>query len=203
MKFTKKGDLMLKKIILAFLLTVSFSGVSSAIEFSADTITTFKGEHKAEGKMYYRTDKFRTDLKAPAGMIAITRIDKKVVWSLMPKEKMYMEIPFDLKNKPKVEEKFEGEIERKEVGKETIDGHPTKKYLISYQIGNKKDQVYQWIASDIHFPVKTSAVDGSWTQEFKNIKIGPQPDSLFELPLGYTKMKMPQMPGGTNPKKMK
>jgi len=121
----------------------------------------------------------------------------------MPKQKMYLEMPLDLKNKPKVEEKFPGEIERKQVGSETIDGHPTKKYLITYKTNDKKDQVYQWLATDINFPVKTAAVDGSWTQEFKNVKMGPQPDSLFALPSGYQKMQMPQMPGGMNFKNMK
>ena len=43
-------------------------------------------------------------------------------------------------------------------------------------------------------PVKTAAVDGSWSQELKNIKMGSQSDSLFELPAGYQKMQMPQLP---------
>jgi hypothetical protein len=104
-------------------------------------------------------------------------------------------MPLNLKNKPMVEEKFEGEIERKHIANETIDGHPTKKYLITYKSGNNKEQVYQWLATDINFPVKTASVDGSWVQEFKNINMGSQPDSLFEVPSGYQKI---QMPGGMN-----
>jgi outer membrane lipoprotein-sorting protein len=191
---------MLKKLFLVLVLTVSFSGAALAIEFSADTVTTMQGGQKMSGKMYFRPDKFRMEMKSNEETVMITRIDKKVTWNVMTKQKMYMEMPFDLKNKPKVEEKFAGEIERKEVGSETIDGHPTKKYLITYKTGNKKDQVYQWLATDIKFPVKTAAVDGSWAQEFKNIKMGPQQDSLFEVPAGFQKM---QMPGGVNMKHMK
>jgi hypothetical protein len=186
---------MLKKLFLVLVLTISFSGAALAIEFSADTITTMQGGQTMSGKMYFKPDKFRMEMKANEETVMITRIDKKVAWNVMTKQKMYMEMPFDLKNKPKVEEKFAGEIDRKEVGKETIDGHPTKKYLITYKTGDKKDQVYQWLATDIKFPVKTSAVDGSWAQEFKNIKMGPQQDSLFEVPAGFQKM---QMPGGMN-----
>jgi hypothetical protein len=51
------------------------------------------------------------------------------------------------------------------------------------------------MATDIKFPVKMAAVDGSWTMEYKNINMGTQPDSLFELPSGYKKMTMPSMPG--------
>lgn len=189
---------MLRKLFIVLLFLVLFSSAAFAIEFAADTITTSKGGQKMAGKMYFKPDRFRMDMKAHEDMIMITRVDKKVTWNIMPKEKMYMEMSFDLKNKPKVEQKFEGETERKEVGRETIDGHPTKKYLITYKVGDKKDQVYQWLATDINFPVKTAAVDGSWTQEFKNIKLGSQPDSLFEIPAGYRKMRMPQAPGGMN-----
>jgi hypothetical protein len=51
------------------------------------------------------------------------------------------------------------------------------------------------MATDIKFPVKMAAVDGSWTMEYKNIKLGSQPASLFELPPGYNKMAVPSMPG--------
>ena len=125
----------------------------------------------------------------------ITRMDKKVIWNIMPAQKMYMEIPFNLKNQPLVEEKLQGEIERKQVGTETVNGHPTKKYLITYKSVKKTDQLYQWWATDINFPVKSSAVDGSWTQEYRNIKMGSQPNSLFEVPSGYNKF---DMPGGMN-----
>ncbi len=189
---------MFNKLLLVLLSTILFSSAAFAIEFSADTITTVKDGPKMTGKMYFKTDKFRMDMKTNEDMTMITRIDKKVVWNIMTKQKMYMEMPFDLKNKPKVEEKYPGEIERKEVGSETIDGHPTKKYLITFQVNDKKNQVFQWLATDLKFPFKTAAIDGSWAQEFKNIKIGPQSDSLFEVPAGYQKMQMPQMPGGTN-----
>ena len=117
----------------------------------------------------------------------------------MTMEKIYMELPFSLKNKQTmIEGKLEGETERKLIGKETIDGHPTEKYLITYTSGNKTDQIYQWLAKDINFPVKASAADGSWIQEFRNIKVGSQPDSLFEVPAGYQKMQMPEIPGGMN-----
>jgi len=193
----------MKKLFLISLLIISFSSTALAIEFSADTITTMKGGQKVAGKMYFKPDKFRMDMKTNEDMIMITRIDKKVVWNIMIKQKSYMEMPFDLKNNPKVEEKYPGEIERKEVGRETIDGHPTTKYLITYKIDDKKNQVYQWLATDIKFPIKTAGVDGSWTQEFRNVKMVAQPDNLFGIPPGYTKMQMPQMPGGMNLKRQK
>jgi hypothetical protein len=184
---------MMKKTFFTLLLFVTlFSGMALAFEFSADTIMTTKGM-TTKGKIYYKADRVRMDTKTPEEMIVITRIDKKVIWNIMPAQKMYMEMPFNQQKKPMVEEKFEGEIERKHVGNETIDGHPTKKYLITYKSGNKKEQLYQWWATDINFGVKTAAIDGSWIQEYKNVKIEQQQNSLFELPAGYKKL---QIPGG-------
>lgn len=194
---------MLRRLLVCLSLILFTAGLVNAVEFSADTVTKFKGGEETSGKIYYKPDRFRMETKVFQDMIVITRLDKKVVWNIMPAEKIYMEMPFDMSNKPKVEEKFEGEIERKEVGRERIDGHPTIKYLITYKADNRKDQVYQWMATDINFPVKTAAVDGSWTQEFRNIKTGSQPGSLFEVPSGYQKMQMPQLPGGMNLMPMK
>jgi len=187
---------MLKRLVAVLFFVFLFSCSALAVEFSADTIATFKEGHQSQGKIYYKPDRFRMDMSEPEEMTLITRIDKKVVWNIMSAAKMYMEMPFNLQNQPKVEENFEGEIERKEVGREMIDGHPTIKYLITYRVDGKKDQVYQWFATDIKFGMKTTAVDGSWTQEFRNVKIGSQPYSLFEVPSGYQKIQMPQMPGG-------
>jgi len=189
---------MLKKIFSVLFFISVFINSAVAMEFSADTVTTHKGGEKITGKLYYKPDRFRMEMKANEDMIVITRMDKKVAWNIMPAMKMYMEMTFDLKNRPMVEEKFEGETERKLLGSETIDGHPTSKYLITYKSGNRTDQVYQWIATDINFPLKTSATDGSWIQEFRNVRIGSQPNTLFEIPAGYQKMEMPQMPGGMN-----
>jgi outer membrane lipoprotein-sorting protein len=189
-----------KKVFILIVSLFVFSGSALAFEFSADMIMTHKGMGKTTSKIYYKKDRFRMDMKAPEEMITITRLDKKVVWNIMPDQKMYMELPFTIENKPMVEEKFEGEIDRKYLGSETIDGHPAKKYLITYKIDNKKEQVYQWWATDINFPIKTASADGSWVQEYKNIKMGSQQNSLFELPKGYKKF---QMPAGMNMMRMK
>ena len=181
-----------RKITLFTLFVLSLTVFASAMEFSADMIMT-SAQGNMTGKMFYKPDRFRSDIKSPQQMISITRLDKKVAWNIMPAEKMYMEMPLDLRTKPMVEDKVNGEIDRKLVGSETVDGHPAQKYLITFKSGNAKEQVYQWWATDIKFPVKTAAVDGSFTQEFKNIKIESQPNSLFELPSGYQKI---QIPGG-------
>lgn len=189
---------MAKKLFILLTLSLFLAANAFALEFSADTIMTTK-QGKMNGKMYFKENKSRMEMQQGNNeMIMIARIDKKVAWNIMPKQKMYMEIPLDMKDKPKVDEKVEGELDRKQIGSETIDGHPTKKYLITYQSGKNKEQMHQWLATDISFPVKSSAIDNSWIQEFRNIKMGRLADSLFELPAGYKKF---QMPAGMNTKR--
>lgn len=190
-----------KKIVLVILAITSmlmFANVSMALEFSADMIMTADG-HKMAGKMFSKGERFRMEMSAEGQkMITITRADKKVVWNIMVDQKMYMEMPFNPKESPKTE--IKGEIDRKLVGSETIDDHPTQKYLITYKEGTTTEKVYQWMATDINFPVKTADVNNKWIQEYKNIKIGSQADSLFEVPAGFQKMQLPSMPFNLNKK---
>jgi hypothetical protein len=68
-----------------------------------------------------------------------------------------------------------------------VDGKTADKYRIVYASGNQKVAFLTWIVSGLNIPAKTAAEDGSWSMEYKNIKTGRQPDSLFEIPPGYKK----------------
>jgi len=127
-----------------------------------------------------------------AGAITIVRQDLKKSWMIMPGQKTYMEVKMNPSVLPR--EKMKGELDRKLVGQEMIDGHPCKKYEISHNEGKSILRSYQWIATDINLPIKAAALDGSWSMEYKNIRIGPQADSQFELPAGYQQMTVPGMP---------
>jgi hypothetical protein len=187
----------MKKSILSLsiaMLTMFLFGTASALELSADTIMSTSG-HVMKGKIFIKDKKIRMENEGQPGY-NIMRGDKSLMWMVMPSSKSYMEMKSDPSNRPKTEEKMPGEISRKKVGSEKIDGHPTDKYEITYTNKGKTDKIYQWIATDINFPIKIAAVDGHFTQEYKNIKMGGQPDSLFELPSGYKKMDMPAVPQG-------
>jgi outer membrane lipoprotein-sorting protein len=181
---------MMRRFVAILFFFLLLAGTAAAVDFSADMVMTTK-DMKSTGTIYFEPNKFRMDMHSPQKMSTITRLDKKVMWSIMPEQRMYMQMPLNLKNSPAVEEKMNGEIDRKLVGSENVNGHPTKKYLVTYRSGDRKEQVYQWVATDINFPVRTAAVDGSWSQDYKNIKIGSQPGSLFEVPAGYKKFAMP------------
>lgn len=164
-----------------------------AQELSATIVSTSAGQ-KTTMKIYIKPDKYRTDMEA-AGSSTIARKDINKVWIIMTQQKTYMEMPGSTNEQVKIaEEKVKGEVSRKKVGSETVDGHPTTKYEVTANIDGKVTQTYQWWATDINFPVKMAALDGSWSVEYRDVKIGSQPDSLFEVPPDYKKMTIPGMP---------
>ena len=179
-----------KLIALVIGVFIFFSAVTVLAEdFSADMINTTKGGI-FRGKIFVGKDKMRMETQES---ITISRMDKKVVWILMPKDKMYMEQPFDPNQVVATAEKIGGEIERKLIGQEMVDGRMASKYQVVYNLHGRRETMFQWIVSGIKIPVKTAAGDNSWTMEYKNIKTGKQPDSLFEIPAGYQKFST-QMP---------
>ena len=171
-----------------------------AIEFSADMVSSAQGQ-TTTSKIFVKDQRFRMEPKGQP-TYSIMRGDKQVVWMVMPDQNSYMEMKPSPSQQPKTEEKVRGEVSRKLIGPETVDGHPTQKYEVTYTEAGKTEKMHQWMATDIKFPVKMAAVDGSWTMEYKNINMGTQPDSLFEVPSGYKKMTMPSMPGMPNMPKM-
>ena len=177
-----------KSVFLVTLMCLLFvTGSALASGFSAD-IVTITGNEKITGKMFVGQEKMRFETE---DMITITRIDKQVIWMLMPGEKMYMEQKLQKGNVVPSKEPTPGELERVHLGTEPFDGKAADKYRITVETSGERDSFYQWIAKDSGFPVKMAAIDGSWRQEYRNLAIGEPPASLFEIPSGYQKMQMP------------
>jgi hypothetical protein len=188
-----RRDFMKNFLIPLFVLTMNlaFFGNALAAEFSAYMNNKAQGQ-PVQSKIYMKNDKVRIETKGEEAY-SIVRIDKNVVWMVFPKGKTYMEMVPHERQVPG--EKLKGEVSRKYVGSETVNGYPTKKYEVTVKDGEMSDKAHQWVSTDLNYPIKISAIDGSWSTEYKNIKMGSQPDSLFELPAGYEKMAMPGLPG--------
>ena len=177
-------------VLSVLLISIGLLGGSqaSAQEFSADMVNRV-GKQTMTGKIYVSHDKVRMDM---AESIMIIRSDKKITYMVMPSQKMYMEHPIDLSKAPKVAKALVGEIERVSLGKENVNGYDTEKFKVTYKENKKEISVYQWI-KDGQFPIKVEAVDGSFSTEYKNLKVGSPSADLFEPPSGYTKMEMPNV----------
>lgn len=181
---------MIRKIGVIFVLFCLLSSLY-AFDFSSDVVVRHQQTGIQQGRMFVSGEKMRMEA---TDMIIITRTDKKIAWMLMPSQKIYIEQPIN----PNmiVTDKFPDETERRLIGQEIINERETDKYLVSVKNSSGIEKIYQWICKTTGIPLKTAAIDDSWSMEFKDLKTGKQEASLFELPQGYNKisMQMPQIP---------
>jgi hypothetical protein len=177
--------------------TVAAAWEGAKVEYSADTVME-TAEVAITGKVYAARNKERREYAQQGqNMAMIMRADKKLVWMLMPEEKMYMEL--DLSKQGRSDDLSGWKIEQTVIGPETIDGIKTTKSKI-VMTGPKGQKLagFWWLTKDdIIVKMDAIAMDKGRKDRFKienkNIKIGKQDPKLFEIPAGYSKMTMPDM----------
>jgi hypothetical protein len=188
----KMQQKLLLGISLAVFCVLAFSVTAVAAEFSADLIMQHKGEKERVGKYYVKGEKRRQEM-SPDGQgnqIMIFRPDKKLVWILMPEEKMYMVNSYK-ESKEEMEPMAWTPAKQgkaKYLGKEKVSGFTCKKYEITDE-GNK---AHVWVSEALGSMLKMEHKDG--LMQYKNIKKESLSDALFEIPSGYQKMGFPMMP---------
>ncbi len=185
-------------------LCLAMSTWALAAELSAEVVHTGQGQ-QFSSKVFIKGDKVRMEGQTAPGAQAgqgyqIIRQDLKVMWMVDPQQQSYMEVPLgqmgDLSRRAKAGEKLPGEISRKSLGMEKIDGRPTEKMEVTYSQQGQTTTVFLWMDKGLGLPLKTAAKDGSWSVEYRKVVKGGQPDSLFEVPAGFKKVSMPAMQQG-------
>ncbi|MEW6720772.1 MAG: DUF4412 domain-containing protein [Thermodesulfobacteriota bacterium] len=195
-------------VALAFLAAAvaAFSGASFAaglapasVEYSADRhVTTGSGEAMT-GKVHAAPGKERNEFGA--GAVSIMRMDKKVMWTLMPDQKKYMEHKFGESTAKRDPGNIQDcDVKQTAAGEETLDGFRTRKSTIEVSCpGKEKFGGTMWITKEnivmrMETDVKTSgAKKEKFRMELKNLKIGKQDPALFEIPKGYEKFEVPSI----------
>jgi hypothetical protein len=163
---------------------------TSIPSFSADEIRTMR-KQVTTGKIYASPEAVRTEGERKGKKtISIMRLDKKVIWNLMPDQKMYMELPFmgsaDVASMAK-----DAKIEKEPVGSEQVGVYLCDKFRVRATYEGKEYMSIEWDAKELNgFAVKKGDEKGDWTTEYQNVHLGPQDPSLFELPEGYQKFSL-------------
>ena len=178
------------------LLTTVFACAASAVDFSAE-FTEKEGETTRKGRIYVAAEKSRFELDG-TGEIEVTRADKKVMWLIFPKKKVYVEEEFfGAVSYGRTDDtpKDTGDLSREDLGYETVDTYRLKKYLVTvkYNKGETEDRYYEWRRSDFPVPVKTESLNGEYSCEYKKIKFGPQDPGLFNEPKNYRKISIEEL----------
>lgn len=197
----------MRQTCLALLLACSMIvvGVSAeALEFTADQITKIGG-HTRKAVIYYRDNMWRIEHHSMGPVnVSIVRKDKQVVWLLLSRMKHFKTVPYNAEQDLMVTEKLEGEVSREEIGTETREGHPTILYEVRTKQGERTEVYYQWLATDLHFPMKLAKKDGSWIVEYQHVKLRSVSDYLFQLPVNFQPLEdfKKEVPAESNEQKM-
>jgi hypothetical protein len=191
-------SLRLRGVCISFVSLLWLAGSAEAgarvnAEYSADqTIETVEGLMKA--RIFSTPTKERREMEVDgATMVIIARHDKKVVWNLMPDDKMYMEMKVH-DGSEKKDDLSSYEIEQTPMGEETLDGRTVNKskIVMTGSDGMKMGGFMWTTAEGIVVKLDAIAVEDGQKDRFKmeqrNIKVGKQADDLFEIPPGYEKL---------------
>ncbi|MCR4347792.1 MAG: DUF4412 domain-containing protein [Sulfuricaulis sp.] len=174
--------------------SVAAAAEGPKVEYSADSYME-TAEGTMEGKVYSAPGKERREsVQQGEKMITIMRHDKKVMWMLQPEDKTYMEMKMSKGGRK--DDLSSYKMETTTVGPETVNGVKTTKSKM-IMTGPKGDKLggFGWRTKEgIVVKMDAIAVDKKSKEriksELKNLKVGKQDSSLFEIPSDYTKMDM-------------
>src|SRR5215510_11045369 len=171
-------------------------------EYSADA-TVENEEGTTKQKIFVTPTKERKELLTGSGegAVQIFRYDNKVMWMLMPSEKMYME--HSMGGGPsKASDTSQWTYEDTAVGEEMLNGMKVTKFkTIATSTDGKKYGGFSWRTKEgINLKQDLLYKEGNEKKrmltELSNVKIGTQDPKLFEIPEGFTKLDMAGMMGG-------
>ena len=164
------------------------------VEYSADTQME-TADVTMEGQVFYAPGKERREMTTGNdGMTMIIRQDKKVIWTLMPEAKAYMEMSLD-KSQDKTDFS-DYHVEQSTVGEEEVNGIKTtkSKVIMTRKDGSKLGGFWWTTKEDIPVKMDMISVEGKTKERIKmeltNLKIGKQDPKIFEIPADYMNMSM-------------
>ncbi len=118
--------------------------------------------------------------------VRIVRADKQIMYMVYPKRQAYWEMALPASD---ASDDSKTRIEKKEAGRETVDGHPCVKQRVTYtDAAGNITQWTLWEAADMDgFPVQTevAAGDSVITTLYKSISLARPAASLFEPPADF------------------
>jgi hypothetical protein len=171
-------------------------------EYSADE-TVQTDESTIQQKVFVTPTKERKELLTGGGdgAVQIYRYDNKVMWMVMPTQKMYMEHSM-AGGPPKGNDPSQWTYEDTAVGEETLNGMKVTKFkTIATSTDGKKYGGFSWRTKEgINLKQDLLYKEGNEKKrmltELSNVKIATQDPKLFEIPEGFTKLDMGGMMGG-------
>lgn len=159
--------------------------------FSAEMEATVSGI-TSRAKVMAEDNKYRLEIiDGRRASITIVRYDENILWLLVPEDKKYKKMSVEVLKEDLPEFFREGtKISKKEITRETVEKVPAVKYKAEItSLKNRKYSGYLWEAIGLPgFPLKWEDLESGLVVVWKNGQVSDLPNSLFELPEGYTEI---------------
>ena len=174
----------MKHLSLYALMVVVAAGISlpcEALEFTAERLSR-SGQEVHHARIFYRDHMWRLEYNEPGAVSAtIVRADRNQVWHLIPSIHHFRTESYGSDYALHLTIRLDNETSREFIGTQTLDGHPTTLYeVIATGPGGQQETYYQWVATDMNFPLKLVKKDGDWMVEYRDVKLGRLADSFFQ-----------------------
>lgn len=198
----------------AFAATTQVVAESAVVEFSANMVRTMTNKKPMESKIYVGKEQVREEMgSGEKQRIRIVSAGKDKMWLLNPARKEYIEAtgPAQMKGVPQgrtpSRPPLPGEpgspcsqqgrgLVCKNLGAEKVNGRTTEKWEFVMSRKKQSWRTLVWVDRTLGVPVREE-VPGKFLQELRDIRVGPQPASLFQVPEDYRKIEMPAKGSGT------
>jgi Domain of unknown function (DUF4412) len=192
--------------ILVLISALALAWDAGAQELTADQVGHDGSGKTFKSKIYMGHGKVRIETQEDAASgsnafdmpVMILDLASGTVVLLNPNRKTYMDQPPTLARRTIATWKLPdntpcaknpnstGTATCKQIGTETIHGRNAEKWEIVMTMGDQTSTLHVWLDAQWHFIVKQDGLGA--TGELLNIKEGPQPASLFEVPPDYHKL---------------
>ena len=159
-----------------------------ATRYSADMVMEAEG-HTVTMRVAMDEGKARSEMEMPGvpgqqttplRMVTIVRPDLQKIYILYPDSQTYEEKPLDPHDVQFSAISAPGAA-TEDLGTETVNGTACTKYRVAYE----GQSMWVWASQADGIPVKMQSTDGGTVIQMRNVEVGPQPASLFEIPAGY------------------
>jgi hypothetical protein len=192
----------------AFLILFIFAAslfAARPTDYSTDMVVLSGSQVMQTMKLYVSGQKSRMEgmTAGPLGpTVTISRKDKGVTWTLYLDKKQYTEKSLAASSapgRPDLSNLDLASLQKVILGKENVLGYACTKMRITMGTMPNGQALTStvWVADSLELPIRLEAM--GIVQENRNLKTGPQPATLFEIPAGFVKTVAPGMPPGIAP----
>lgn len=180
--------------------------MAAELQFSARTVQTTPKNERMTGRVFFGDERMRTEMTRE-GETRINIVDnrRRVAWILNPGRKEYVEFKGEadrssaqapVPGRPALPDEPGSPCQEgrglvcNKLGAEVIGGRPTDKWEFVMTRGEQTQRSLVWIDTRLKIPVREE-LPGGYVRELLDIKEGPQPDSLFQIPADFKRIEMP------------